>query len=301
MVNLLDVKNLSKSFNNRSVLKSISFHVGQGEIVGFIGPNGAGKSTTMKCIGNLFFSDEGTIEICGYDLNRETSNALSKIGTLIEEPGLYNDLSGMEHIKLFAGLRGCSKEKQAEIISFMDLGDGVNRKVNEYSVGMRQRLGLGLALLGDPEILILDEPMSGLDPTGVFELRKKLRYLCDKKGISILLSSHQLSEVDKMADRILMINEGVVFTPADELQELRQYEVTLKNDWKELKEKSNINLPFMAESIGNEKVRVTVENNMSLSKVLDEFHQMGSVIQDVERVTIDTETLYKIYIGEADE
>lgn len=204
---VLCVGKLNKSFGKHHVLKDISFSLETGEIVGFIGPNGSGKSTTMKCIANLIFPESGDIEIAGYNLRTSRNQALSHLSALIESPGLYFNLSGMENLRLFASLRKVPKSHLDEVIGFTGLGPALKRPARSYSMGMKQRLALGIALLPKPTFLILDEPFSGLDPQGVFELREAIKNLA-AEGYGIIFSSHQLLEMDKIASRNIFIKEG---------------------------------------------------------------------------------------------
>jgi ABC-2 type transport system ATP-binding protein len=204
---VLSVGKLNKSFGKHHVLKDISFSLETGEIVGFIGPNGSGKSTTMKCIANLIFPESGDIEIAGYNLRTSRNQALSHLSALIESPGLYFNLSGMENLRLFASLRKVTNSHLDEVIGFTGLGPALKRPARSYSMGMKQRLALGIALLPKPTFLILDEPFSGLDPQGVFELREAIKNLA-AEGYGIIFSSHQLLEMDKIASRNIFIKEG---------------------------------------------------------------------------------------------
>lgn len=211
---LVEVNNINKTFGRKKVLDNVSFFIDNNEIVGFVGPNGAGKSTTMKCIASLIFPDQGSVTVSGYDVKRERELALSQMASLIESPGLYLDISGRENIKLFASLRNIKEERVKEVCEFTGLKEDLNRNVNGYSMGMKQRLALGIALLSKPKFLILDEPTNGLDPTGVILLRNTLLELVKNEDISILFSSHQLGEVEKLADRLICINQGkIIETP----------------------------------------------------------------------------------------
>ena len=171
-MDILRVEHLKKSFGRTHVIKDISFNVGSGEIVGFVGPNGAGKTTTLKLITNLIFPDSGTITIAGFDLQKEREKALSHLSGIIESPGLYTGLSGRENLDFIRRVRNVSKEKYDEVVKITGLGDRLSRKVKKYSLGMKQRLAIGMCLLSSPDFMILDEPTNGLDPTGTIELRE---------------------------------------------------------------------------------------------------------------------------------
>lgn len=294
----LKVTGLTKTYGKQKVLNDISLEVKEKEIVGFIGPNGAGKSTTMKCISNLIFPDCGEIEICGYNLKTQTSKALSSHASLIEEPGLYKDLTGMDHIRLIGDLRGVSKERMGEIAEFTELKAGLNKKVRGYSVGMKQRLGLGLALLGKPKFLVLDEPMSGLDPTGVIQLRRNLRNLREE-NVSILLSSHQLGEVAKLADRLVFIDQGNVFEPEHEVLDMSRYTVSLE-DPKVACHIVNQNFSdVMVQKKGAGQVSIVLPNEVPIFELLLTLGNNDCLVHDVIKETVDIESIYRKHYGDA--
>lgn len=213
-MNALEINNLSKSFGKTRIIKDVSFHVSEGEIVAFVGPNGAGKTTTLKMITNLIWPDSGNITIAGYDLFKQREMALANMAGIIENPGLYTNLSGLENLQFIQKLRGVSKERLQEVIDLIGLNDKekLHRKVRRYSLGMKQRLALGMCLLTKPKFLILDEPTNGLDPTGVIELRLLIEKMVKEENVSVLFSSHMLGEVEKLADRIVYIKDGSIIT-----------------------------------------------------------------------------------------
>lgn len=206
---MIEVVKLNKSFGKHHVLKDISFKVSKGEIVGFIGPNGSGKSTTMKCLVNLIFPDNGEITIDGYDLLNNRKESLSLVNALIESPGLYPNLTGLDNLKLFGELKKVKKERIEQVMEIIQLDKGIYKKVREYSMGMKQRLALGIILLSKPKYLILDEPFNGLDPQGVFDLRKVLLSLAEA-GHGLMVSSHQLLELEKITTRNIFIKSGEI-------------------------------------------------------------------------------------------
>lgn len=219
---VLELKNVSKKLGGRKVVDSLSFTVNSGEIFGFLGPNGAGKTTTIKMIVGLLSIDEGEILIEGKSLKKNYEKAMQTIGGIIENPEMYDYMSGMANLKMFAKMHGnISKERIAEVVELVGLTGRINDKVKKYSLGMRQRLGLAQALLHEPKLLILDEPTNGLDPAGIKELRDTLRSLADEKGVSVLVSSHLLSEMELMCDRFLIIDKGA-FTDLRSLEDIRE-------------------------------------------------------------------------------
>lgn len=208
---VLLVKNLTKTFNDRIAVNNISFAINEGEIFGFLGPNGAGKSTTMKMICGLMKPTRGAIYICGKNLSTDREKALENLGGLIETPLMYTYMSGYDNLKYYASLHG--KVNKQEILNYarvVGLENRLKDKVGTYSLGMRQRLGICQALLHRPKLLVLDEPLSGLDPSGVKEMRDFLKNIARKQKIGIMISSHMLGEMEHLCDTICILNQGSV-------------------------------------------------------------------------------------------
>lgn len=206
---VLDVSNVTKVFGNRVAVNNVSFSIREGEIFGFLGPNGAGKTTTMKMICGLSSITKGTIRICNYDMPKEQERALSNIGALIENPLMYPNMTGMDNLKYYASLyTGIKKEDIIKYARVVGLEHRLKDKVKTYSLGMKQRLGIAQALLHTPKLLILDEPLSGLDPNGVKEMRDFLKILAKNYKIAILISSHMLSDMEQICDTVGIINNG---------------------------------------------------------------------------------------------
>ncbi len=210
-MSVLEVKNISKSFGNKKVLNDVSFSVNEGEILGFIGPNGAGKTTTIKIILGLQSLDSGEIIINGYSIANNFSKAIERVGAIVENPDSYMYLSGRKNLELIANMyNNISKERIDEVIKLVGLENRIEDKVSKYSLGMRQRLGIAIALLNNPNLLILDEPTNGLDPEGIKELRDLLKNLAKKEKVSVLISSHNLSELESFCTDICIIQNGVI-------------------------------------------------------------------------------------------
>lgn len=206
---ILEVKNLTKSFGNRKILDNINLTIYEKEIVGLIGPNGAGKTTLIKSILKLYNIDNGSVKICGFPINKHLEDALSKTGSIIEKPDLYLNISGRKNLEVVALMNHLKdKEYINEIIEIVGLEDRIDDKVKNYSLGMKQRLGLATALIKKPRLLILDEPTNGLDPYGIKELRQLLKKISERNKMSILISSHILSEVENICDRVVIIQKG---------------------------------------------------------------------------------------------
>ncbi|MFS1511969.1 ABC transporter ATP-binding protein [Chengkuizengella sp. SCS-71B] len=207
---VLEVINVTKKINNRTIIDQISFSVNKGEIFGFLGPNGAGKTTTIRMIVGLMSINEGDIIINGTSISKNFEKAMLSIGAIVENPEMYKYLTGYQNLVHYARMiPGITNARIDEVTELVGLKDRIRDKVKRYSLGMRQRLGIAQALLHKPTILILDEPTNGLDPAGIRELRDYLRILANE-GTSTLVSSHLLSEMELMCDRVAIIKEGKI-------------------------------------------------------------------------------------------
>jgi len=208
---ILKCENLCKSFGKRQILNNVSLEVNQGDILGFIGPNGAGKTTTIKLILGLQSIDSGAVKINGYDIQKEFEKAIEKVGTIVENPDLYMYLSGYDNLKLISNMyKNINKKRIDEVVKLVKLEQRINDKVSKYSLGMRQRLGIAQALLHEPNLLILDEPTNGLDPEGIKELRELIKDLAEKENMAIVISSHNLSELESFCNKVTIIKNGKI-------------------------------------------------------------------------------------------
>lgn len=208
---VLEVNNVSKYLSHRPIVKDISLQVKEGEIFGFLGPNGAGKTTTIKMIVGLIHPNRGSIKIMGKDIQTEREQALLNVGAVVENPELYLYMSGLENLRQLARINKNITQKDIdEIVEFVGLKDRIKDKVKKYSLGMKQRLGLAQALLCNPKLLILDEPTNGLDPSGIIEFRNLIKKLAKERNIGVFVSSHMLSEVQQLCDRVAYINNGEI-------------------------------------------------------------------------------------------
>ena len=215
---VIETTNLSKKFPSKLAVNKANIHVEKGDIYGLIGKNGAGKTTAMKMILGTLLPTEGEIKLFGNDnLNQERK----RIGSLIEAPGLYRNCTAYENMKRFSLLYGGTDEDIYELLKFVGLADAKKMKVGHFSLGMKQRLGIALALLGNPDIMVLDEPINGLDPAGIKEIRDIIIELNEKRGVTFLISSHLLDELGKIATRYGIIHDGELIDEisADELKE----------------------------------------------------------------------------------
>lgn len=211
MLPVLKVEGLTKTYGKKNVVQDVNFSVFPGQIFGFVGPNGAGKSTTIRMITGLTPITEGEIRICGYSIKKSFKNAIANVGAVVEMPQLYPYLSGMANLKLFASFYG----KQAvaripQIVKLVGMENRINDRLSTYSLGMKQRLGIAQALLNKPKLLILDEPTNGLDPNGIVEIRNILKVLAEKEHMAIIISSHNLAELEHTCDVIGLINNGKI-------------------------------------------------------------------------------------------
>ena len=285
--NVLDVLNLCKSYGNHLVLDDISFSIRENEIVGFIGPNGAGKSTLMKCLCGLIHMDSGNVTICGHDIQSQREKALSHQASLIENPGLFFNMTGYENLEIFASLKHVSKDKLQQMADYTRIGDYLKKPVSSYSLGMKQRLALSIALLSSPQFLMLDEPMNGLDPSGVFELRKELRKMVDEQGMSLLISSHQLNEIEKIADRIIYIENG-------KIKEVEKQEQTITYQIRVNK----IITDHQFRKLSDFLYEFSIQNPNELSVYLRKLEREGVQLLDITNTSDDLENMYTRIYGE---
>ena len=208
---ILQTNNLTKTIGGKDLVKNVNLHIKKGEIYGFLGPNGAGKTTVMKMITNLWKPTDGSIEIFGKTLTPQSYEVLKRMGSIIEFPTFYNHMTGYENLKLHCEYMGYYKHGSIEnALDMLDLTDAAQKPVKNYSLGMKERLGIARAILCKPELLILDEPTNGLDPAGMKQIRDLLKTLCEEYGITIMVSSHILSEIESIADTIGVINHGMM-------------------------------------------------------------------------------------------
>ncbi|MBD0405573.1 ABC transporter ATP-binding protein [Bacillus sp. 1021] len=209
METVLELQQVKKTIKGRTIIHDLSFSVRAGEVFGFLGPNGAGKTTTIRMMVGLMKLSQGDIVICGESITKNYAKAVRHVGAIVENPELYKFLSGYKNLQQYARMvKGVTKEKIDEVIELVGLQDRIHDKVKTYSLGMRQRLGLAQSLLHNPKVLILDEPTNGLDPAGIREIRDHLKKLTREKGMAVIVSSHLLSEMELMCDRIGILQKG---------------------------------------------------------------------------------------------
>ena len=259
---VLECKNLKKKFGKKEVIHGVSFNIEEGDILGFIGPNGAGKTTTIKLILGLQGIDEGTVLINGFDVEKDFVKAIEKVGTIVENPDMYMYLSGKQNLLLAKNLyKDITKERINEVVKLVGLENRINDKVSKYSLGMRQRLGIAQAILHKPNLLILDEPTNGLDPEGIVELRNLLKKLAKEEKIAILISSHNLLELESFCNKVCIIKNGEIIEEST-IKELKKtlndstYQIEVEHEPTTVLGCWIINHNFQAKEV-NEKIAST--------------------------------------------
>ena len=219
---ILECKNLTKKFGKKEVLHDVSLELYEGDILGFIGPNGAGKTTTIKLILGLQSITSGTVNINGFNVKKDFVDAIKGVGAIVESPDVYMYLSGRQNLNMIARMyKGITKERINEVIEISGLGNRIDDKVSKYSLGMRQRLGIAAAILHKPNVLILDEPTNGLDPEGIRDLRNLLVKLSQEEHMGILISSHNLFELESFCNKVCIIQNGKVIDTQN-IEELKK-------------------------------------------------------------------------------
>lgn len=296
--NVLQIKNLQKAFKDTQVVNLSSLSVQQGEIYGFLGPNGAGKTTTMKMILSLISRTAGEIEVFGQSIGTD-KQYLNQIGSMIEEPSYYPNLTGYENLLVFQKILGFDKKNIQETLKIVGLDQPKNKKklVKDYSLGMKQRLALAFALVKKPRLLILDEPTNGLDPAGIHEIRELIIKLAKEQGITVFISTHILSEVEHIADRVGIINHGQLVYEG-EIRKIKS------NKWLEVRGDFRGRREAISQVLFGYpcKMLEIQEDKLKLTNLADQ--QISSLLRDliVEKVPIyevkqEQETLESIFLN----
>ncbi|MGH4140269.1 ABC transporter ATP-binding protein [Clostridium sp.] len=225
MKTIVQIKNVTKKIGKKVIIDDLSFDVHSGEVFGFLGPNGAGKTTTIKMLLGLMSITKGEMYIDGFNVEKDFEKAIAKVGGIIENPDLYKYLTGYQNLLHFSRMYpDVKKERIDEVIKIVGLEKRIHEKIKKYSLGMRQRLGVAQALLNSPKLLVLDEPTNGLDPAGIHELRNHLRTLAREENIAVIVSSHLLSEMELMCDRVGILQNGKLVRIQD-MKEMLEDEV----------------------------------------------------------------------------
>lgn len=279
---LIQISNLSKIFGDNIALDNVNLSIKEKEIVGLLGPNGAGKSTLMKCLCSLMNPSSGTV--CTYNCS---------ISSVIEGPGVYLDLTGRQNLNFFGSLKKVTQERIDFCSDLIKLGSNLDRRVSTYSMGMKQRIGLAVALLSEPDLLILDEPTNGLDVEGITDFLEVLELIRSNFNTSILLSSHKLDEVTKISDRFVFIDNGKIL---GEVENIPQYEKII-----DFKSKQNKSSDFFNEynvtKINHDSYRMTLADNENLDCAINKIIKEQNTIIDIDKKMIDLESIYLNIIG----
>lgn len=294
MTNILKIENLSKSYDKNLVLKNINLEIEEGSIFGLIGPNGAGKSTLMKSILGLVKKDSGSISLYGKEINAKNQKETNKnLGSLIENPSFYDHLTAYDNLDLICDMKNIKKDNIDKVLKDVGLFTSKNKKVRDFSLGMKQRLGIAIALIGNPKFLILDEPINGLDPYGIEEMRDLFKNIVKNSNTSILISSHILDEIEKISSHIGILKNGVL-TYSGSLKEYRELHPpviilkTSNNIWA-----SKI-LDLPQENILDEYLVLGNKSEQEVAKIIKIL--VNTV--DIYRVEKRKESLEKLFIQE---
>jgi ABC-2 type transport system ATP-binding protein len=306
MSKAISMKNVRKTLGKQEILKGISFDVEVGDIFGYLGPNGAGKTTTIRILLGLFKADSGTLEIFGKNI--ESVETRKKIGFVLEKDGLYDNMTAEENIDYYSRLYGFHEntERIIELLELVGLEKRAKDKINTYSKGMRQRLALARALVHEPEILILDEPTSGVDPSGQIEIRKLLIELANKRNKTIFLSSHNLDEVQRICNRIALIDRGEIklYGELDYLRKgMSKRNVIVKTNEmipdsviSKLKEFSSLGLQEIKENI----LIFTPEEGTKTSDIIGIITNNGVEIEEILKKEASLEEMYSAILKETE-
>lgn len=297
MAAIVEVDRLSKSFGRVRALHEISFSVAEGEVFGFLGPNGAGKTTTIRILLGLLNGSGGTATIGGFDCWSGHAKAARLFGATLEQPALYGFLSGRDNLRLFARLLGPVDEAQVtELLALVGMTERGDDKVKRYSMGMRQRLALAQAMLGKPRLLILDEPTNGLDPNGIHGLRILLRKLATEQGLTIFFSSHLLSEVEELCDRVVVLHRGEVKAagPLSELMNVKGFHYRI--DVSDVEKAMGIVQSIDGASVerGTIKDSITVSSETDLARTIN--HALVTAGIGVDQLVRTQKGLEDVYI-----
>ena len=294
---ILQTNHLTKIIDGKELVTDVNIHVKKGEIYGFLGPNGAGKTTVMKMITNLWKPTKGTVELFGKTLETTSYEVLKRMGSIIEFPTFYEHMSGKDNLQLHCEYMGYyNKGSIDEVLEMLNLREAANKPVKSYSLGMKQRLGIARAILCKPELVVLDEPTNGLDPAGMKQLRDLFKMLCSEYGITLIISSHLLSEIESIADTIGVINHGKMMKEISmkEISEMNTAYIELAvTDTKKaayvLAEKMELNNFKIIDDL---KIRI-YEVNVTTQEISKEL-----MLNDVEIISINkhTETLEDYFL-----
>lgn len=258
---IIQTSNLDFQYSkHKKIVENLSINVPKGSIYGFLGPNGAGKSTTMRLLTGIIPDDTNSISLFEESLNKQLPYVFEKVGSLVESPALYLHLSGYDNLKYIAVLRKIDLSKIDEVLELVDLSHAKKQKAKQYSLGMKQRLAIAMALLSEPELLFLDEPVNGLDPNGIVDIRKLLVKINKEKGVTIFVSSHLLSEIEKMCTHVGIISKGVL-----------KFEGTMD---------------ALSKKFDKCKIQITIDNAENWLPILEEIYK-NVVLEETNKISLE--------------
>jgi len=285
---------LTYHFGSQVVVDNLSLEVKKGSVYGFLGPNGAGKTTTIKILLNLLKSPSDTVFIFGKDINTNRIASLKRIGALVEQPAIYAHLSGKENLVNRCILLNIPRTKVMEMLTLVGLVEAANKKAGKYSLGMKQRLGIALALLSDPDLLLLDEPTNGLDPNGIIEIRNLMSDLATKHNKTILVSSHLLNEIEKVATHVGIINKGKLLFQGtvDELQTYNTPVVEIGTDRPEDAALFLTEMGYTINNPGQTPLQLPYQSTTETGKINTLLVQNGFTVYSIHFVKKDLERLF---------
>lgn len=292
---VMELEGLTKSFRKKKAVDNFSLRMEKGHIYGLIGPNGAGKTTIMKMMAGLMEPDSGTMKFFGTD---DVGSKRNRMSFIIEEPYMDHNMTARQNLQYLMFLRGVADEKRIdELLEFVGLADTGRKTAGKFSLGMRQRLGLAMSLISKPEIMVLDEPINGLDPEGILDIRNMLAELVRKENMTILISSHILKELSALCTDYAIVRQGCLIEElsAEELEaKTRSYVVLRTND-------INKTTAVLEEKLGIREYKVTYENEIMVYERLDEIEMISKTITDsglvITRLNPEGESLEEYYIG----
>ena len=276
---IIETENLTKRYGTATVVDKVNLHVPKGKIYGLLGRNGAGKTTAMKMMLQLAFPTEGTVRLFGTNYKENIHTLYSKVGSIIETPGFYSNLTGYENLQILAKLRGgVSKSGVEKALEVVGLHKEKRKVFSDYSLGMKQRLGIGMALVGEPDVLVLDEPINGLDPEGIAEIRETLLRLNKDKGLTIIISSHILEELSKIATNYAIIDKGQLIKELsrEELAATCREHIEIKMD------RPDLALPVL-DVLGFKDYRVADEKTIH---IFERLNESGKITMELSRKNI---------------
>lgn len=300
MKSIIKCEKIYKKFKNQEVVKNSNIAVYEGDIYGLLGPNGSGKSTTIKMILGLVKPTQGNISIYGYDVENSRNKAIENIGAMVEAPSFYSYLSGYNNLMLFANLYGLRSDRVLEVLEMVGLNESKDKKVSNYSLGMKQRLAIARAFLNSPKVVILDEPTNGLDPQGVIEIRNLIKSLKEKEGVTFILCSHILSEVQALCNRVSILYKGEVLVEGEVAELLKSEMETLIIKTKQVNEtKQILNTIEGINKIAEHKEGIMVKCNIGKYSTINKKLVLGDVsFSEIIKQEISLEDFFLKKIGD---